>query len=115
MIALWGTHGPLALSLRDVDAARFGDPGGVGDVSVLAGLRFIRERNADGVILAGIGQSYGQGTGGENLERVPVLAASAQLNFNLKVVGLTLDAFGGVGSGRRYGGLGLGVALGWFP
>ena len=114
MIALWGTHGTLALSLRNADASRVFDPGDTGDISLLAGLHFLRERHADGVIVAGIGESYGHGTGGEDLESEPVIAASAQLNLNFEFVGVGLDAFAGVGSSHRYGGVGLALAVGWF-
>jgi hypothetical protein len=114
MLALWATRGDLALSLRDAGASRLLEPGDVGDFSILAGLHSIRKPHIDGVILAGIGESSGHGTAGENLARIPVVAASAQLNFNFVVVGLGLDAFAGIGDSRRYGGVGLALALGWF-
>jgi len=113
-IGLWATRGPIAFSLRDVDASRFFDPGDVGDVSALAGVHPIRESHADLVVLAGIGESYGHDFGGGNLEHEPVLAASAQLNLNYVLVGIGLDGFAAVGSGRRYYGAGVALAVGWF-
>jgi hypothetical protein len=114
MIALWTARGPVAFSIRDVGAARFFEPGDVGDISFLAGIHPVKESHADVVLLAGIGDSYGHDFTGANLEHEPVLAASAQLNLNYVLVGVGLDGFAAVGSGRKYCGAGLAVAVGWF-
>ncbi len=114
MIALWTTKGPLAFSLRDVAASRFLETGDVGDLSFLAGIHPVRESHADVVLLAGIGESYGHEIGGANMEHEPVVAASAQLNLNYVLVGVGIDGFAAVGSGRNYFGAGLALAVGWF-
>jgi len=114
MIALWTTKGPLAFSLRDVGASRFLETGDVGDISFLAGIHPVRESHADVVLLAGIGESYGHEIGGANMEHEPVVAASAQLNLNCVLVGVGIDGFAAVGSGRNYYGAGLALAVGWF-
>jgi hypothetical protein len=114
MIALWTTKGPLAFSVRDVGASRFLETGDVGDISFLAGIHPVRESHADVVLLAGIGESYGHDVSGANLEHEPVLVASTQLNFNYVLVGVGIDGFAAVGSGRNYYGAGLALAVGWF-
>jgi hypothetical protein len=114
MIGLWATRGPIAFSIRDVDASRLFDPGDLGDVSFLAGIHPIREAHADVVLLAGIGESYGHDFSGGNIEHEPVLVASGQLNLNYVLVGVGLDGFAAVGSGRHYFGAGVAVAVGWF-
>jgi hypothetical protein len=114
MIGLWATRGPIAFSIRDVDASRLFDPGDLGDVSFLAGIHRVRESHADVVLLAGIGESYGHDFTGGDLEHEPVVVASAQLNLNYVLVGVGLDGFAAIGSGRHYFGAGVAAAVGWF-
>jgi len=115
MIALWATHNEYAFSLRAIGASRLFEVGDVTDFSILAGLHTLRTAHADAVFLAGAGMSYGHSTAtGDRLVREPVLAGSAQLNFNYVFVGAGLDAFVGVGPTRRYYGVGLSLALGAF-
>jgi hypothetical protein len=114
MIALWTARGPLAFSIRSAGASRFLDPGDVGDISFLVGVHPVRESHADVVLLAGIGDSYGHDFGGGNLVHEPVIAVSAQANLNYVLVGIGLDGFAALGSGRKYAGAGLAFAVGWF-
>jgi len=113
MIALWTARGPLAFSIRSAGASRFLDPGDVGDVSFLAGIH-AGQSHADAVLLGGIGDSYGHDFSGGNISHEPVVAVSGQLNLNYVLVGIGLDGFAAIGSGRKYGGVGLALAVGWF-
>jgi hypothetical protein len=114
MAALWATRGPLAFSVRGVGASRIFEAGDAGDISLLAGFHTLRARHADAVVLAGIGEGFGHDFSGGNLVREPVLAGSAQLNFNYVLIGAGLDAFVGVGATRRYYGVGFAFAVGAF-
>ncbi len=115
MIALWATRDEYAFSVRAAGASRLFETGDVTDFSILAGLHTLRSKHADAVVLAGAGMSYGHSTAsGARLVREPVLAGSAQLNFNYVLVGIGVDAFLGIGPTRRYYGVGLALAVGGF-
>ncbi len=111
-LSLWATRGPLAGSVRAAGTLSEVGPG-AGDVSVLVGVHAAPVRHIDAVAAIGVGQSGGS-QASQNFATEPVLAASAQVNLNFYVIGLSIDAFGAIGSTRHYAGLGVGLGLGWF-
>ena len=117
-LSVWATYDRLALSLRSTSIPIYTDEtSGIGDQAILAGvhlpLRFVKGRDLDLVVAAGGGRSFGIGY------LVPaksegMFAASAQLNFNYRIVGIGIDALADVGPSRRFVGTGVSFALGWF-